>query len=108
MPIPNDIVKILDERKAGDIKTIDLSMCQHRLSDTCIIASGTSSRHMQSTADYVYRYLKDMKLFPHIEGNANSGWILIEASGFEIHLFRPELREYYSLEELLMHSKRPL
>jgi ribosome-associated protein len=104
LTISDDIVRILEDGKATDIKTIDVSptIYQNRLWDTCIIASGTSLRHMQSVADHIYKYLRIMKLFPHIEGSAHSGWILIEASGIiEIHLFKPELREYYNLEELL-------
>ncbi|MDR2074726.1 MAG: ribosome silencing factor [Holosporales bacterium] len=108
MPILSDVAKILEDRKAINIITVDTRNYQNRLSDVCVIASGTSSRHMQSVADYVYRYLKKAKLNPYIEGKSESGWVLIEASGIEIHLFKPELREYYDLEELLTSGKRPI
>lgn len=105
--IVNEILEILADKKAIDIVQIDMKDCNERLSDVCIIASGTSSRHMQSVADYVYRYLKDNVFVPHIEGNAKSGWILIDAGGIEVHMFKPEIREYYNLEELMRSGKRP-
>jgi ribosome-associated protein len=107
MPIISEIVKILEDKKAVDVITVDTRAYQSKLSDVCVITSGTSSRHMQSVADYVYRHLKNAKLNPHIDGKSESGWVLIEASGIEIHLFKPELREYYNLEELLKSGKKP-
>lgn len=101
------ILKILDEKKAENIIEIDLSDNTQKLADSCIVASGTSSRHTQAVADYVYRYLKSEKMHPVIEGTAQSGWVMIEASGIEIHLFKPELREYYDLESLLTSGKTP-
>jgi ribosome-associated protein len=99
--IQQEIMRILDEKKAENIIEIDTSKLKARITDACIIASGTSSRHMQSIADQLYRVLKQRKQRPLIEGNAKSGWVLLEASGIEIHLFKPELREYYDLEALL-------
>ena len=101
------LLKILDEKKAEEIVEFDLSDCEAKPSDVCIVASGTSSRHAQSVADYLYRFLKTEKLHPHIEGNAKSGWVMLEAAGVEIHLFKPELREYYNLEELLKSGQTP-
>ena len=105
--IKSEIIKLLDEKKAEDIVEIDLSNNSERLSDICIVASGTSSRHTQAVADYAYRYLKTAKLHPIIEGTAKTGWVMIEASGIEIHLFKPELREYYDLKTLLLSGKTP-
>ena len=105
--IKTEIVKILDEKKAEDIVEISLTNNSERMSDVCIVASGTSSRHTQAVADYVFRYLKTEKLHPLIEGTAKTGWVMIEASGIEIHLFKPELRKYYDLETLLLSGKTP-
>ena len=99
--LTRDIVKILDDKKAERIVQIDLSNKANRLTDVCIVASGTSARHVQSVADYIYRFLKNEKLHPQMEGTAKSGWVMIEASGVEVHLFKPELREYYDIESLL-------
>lgn len=105
--LKKSIIKILDEKKAENIVEIDLSKCNSRLTESSIIASGTSSRHTQAVADYIYRFLKNEKLSPILEGKAESGWVMIEANGIEIHLFKPELREYYNLEELLSSGKTP-
>ncbi|MDR1488387.1 MAG: ribosome silencing factor [Holosporales bacterium] len=94
-----EVLKILDEKKAVNIAVLETN--PNKLSDSCIVASGTSSRHMQSVADCIYKYLKSENLSPKIEGNSNTGWILVEADGTEVHLFKPELREYYDLEGLL-------
>lgn len=103
--LTRDIVKILDDKKAENIVQIDLSNKTNRLTDVCIVASGTSSRHVQSVADYIYRFLKNGKLHPKMEGTAKSGWVMIEASGVEVHLFKPELREYYDIESLLSNDE---
>lgn len=105
--IKTELLRILDEKKAEDIVEIDLSNRPQKLVDTCIVASGTSSRHTQAVADYLYRFLKTEQLHPVIEGTAQSGWVMIEASGIEVHLFKPELREYYDLESLLLLGKTP-
>ncbi|MDR2598564.1 MAG: ribosome silencing factor [Holosporales bacterium] len=94
------LIDLLNEKKAFDVVEFDLSRKLERLSDTCIIATGTSARHLRSVADYVYRYMKNNQQNPRIEGIAESGWIIIESRGIEVHLFKPELREYYALEEL--------
>lgn len=102
------VLNILDEKKAVNIVKYDTSSYKNRMSDVCIVASGTSSRHMQSVADYVYKQLKCDGFSPYIEGNAKSGWVLIEANGLELHLFKPELREYYNIEELVRSGKKPI
>jgi ribosome-associated protein len=99
--IETEILRLLDDRKAEQIEMLDLANNNARLSDSCIIGSGTSSRHVESIANSVYRYLKSEKLSPRIEGSGRSGWILIESAGIEIHLFKPEVREYYDIESLM-------
>ena len=105
--LTQDIVKILDEKKAEEVVQIDLTGKTNRLTDVCIIASGTSSRHVQSVADYVYRFFKDERLHPKIEGTAQSGGVMIEAAGVEVHLFKPELRTYYDIETILTGERSP-
>ena len=104
--VKNNLVKLLDEKKAENIVEFDISAYKNRLSDWCIIASGTSSRHAQAVADYAYKYLKEIKLSPRIEGSAKTGWVMIDAGGIELHIFKPDLREYYNIESLL-DGKRP-
>ncbi|MDR3030967.1 MAG: ribosome silencing factor [Holosporales bacterium] len=101
------ILKFLDDKKANNIVEIDASSYNSKLSDLCIIASGTSSRHMQSVADNLYKFLKSECLSPKIEGSSSSGWVLIEAFGIETHLFKPEVRTYYDIESLWREVKIP-
>lgn len=105
--LKSEILKLLDDKKVENIIEIDVSKSNARLSDVCIIGTGTSSRHTESVADYVYRFLKSEKEHPLLEGSAKTGWVMIESSGIEIHLFKPELREYYDLESIMMEGKRP-
>lgn len=102
--IESDIKNLLSEKKAIGIVSIDLSSNNSRISDYCLIASGTSSRHAQGLADYVYRLFKDFGGKPHIEGSAKNGWVLVDDFGIEVHIFKPELRSFYNIEELLMTS----
>ncbi|MDR1034967.1 MAG: ribosome silencing factor [Holosporales bacterium] len=94
------IIDLLNEKKAFDIVEFDLSGRSERLSDACIIATGTSARHLRSVADCIYRYMKNNWHSSRIEGRAESGWVIVESNGVEVHLFKPEFREYYALEEL--------
>lgn len=100
------VIKFLDEKKAENIVEIDMKDFS-KLSDVCIIASGTSSRHMQAVADHLYRFFKDEGESPKIEGTASTGWVLIEACGIEVHLFKPDVRDYYDIESLLKSGKTP-
>ncbi|GHT89394.1 hypothetical protein FACS1894113_4400 [Alphaproteobacteria bacterium] len=100
--LKGQILKILDEKKLENIVEIDTSLF-NRFSEICIIASGTSLRHMHAIADFLLRFLKSEKLHAIIE--KTDSWVLIEACGIEIHLFKPEMREYYALEKLLTFNE---
>ena len=92
----DDVVKLLEEKKALDIETIDIRKNSRKLSDYIVVASGTSARHVQSVSEYIARFFRHF----HMEGSPNSGWVLIEADGIEVHLFKPELRNFYDLSSL--------
>ena len=96
-----DIKSLLNNRKAENIKDFDLSKDNNRLSDVCLICSGTSSRHAQTVSEYLCRFFKNIGVIPDIAGDAKSGWIMVEALGIEIHIFKPDVREYYDIEGLL-------
>ncbi|MDR1391047.1 MAG: ribosome silencing factor [Holosporales bacterium] len=98
--IKGELLQLLFDKKLDDILEIDLLNRGSGFSDVCIIGSGTSSRHAQSIADYVYRFFKSRRLNPIMEGSGKTGWIMIESHGIEIHLFKPEVRQYYDLELL--------
>lgn len=68
-----------------------------------IVASGRSNRHVNALADYVQRGLKEAghtKL--GIEGQEQCDWVLLDAGDVIVHLFRPEVREFYALEKMWM------
>lgn len=95
-----EIVKILDEKKAKDIKVIEISELTI-IADYFVIASGTSGTHAKSLADDVeYEMNKRHEIRPHgVEGRA-TGWTLLDYSSVLVHVFEGESREYYNLERL--------
>ena len=90
----------LEDDKAFDIKTIDLKD-RSSIADFMVIASGNSSRQVSSMANNLIKKFK-MKgvLTRKPEGITNSDWVLIDAYDIIIHLFRPEVREFYALEKM--------
>jgi len=66
-----------------------------------IIASGRSQRHVTALADHLVRKLKDEGLDkPRVEGLPSADWVLIDAGDVIVHIFRPEVREFYNLERI--------
>ena len=90
----------LDDNKAEDIVSIDLSG-KSDIADTMIIASGRSQRHVGAMADKILRRLKEAG---HgrvkAEGMPACDWVLLDAEDVIVHLFRPEVREFYNLERI--------
>ena len=94
------IVNTLDINKAEDIITIDLKD-KSSMADYMIIASGTSSRHIQSLSEQVLDKLKDNGVKnPKIEGKESSEWKLVDGIDLIIHIFHPEKRKFYELEKI--------
>ena len=94
------ILARLDDMKAEDIVTIDLHG-KSSLSDYMVVASGRSNRHVGSIAENVAKGLKEAGVRPlHIEGMPNCDWVLIDSGDVVVHVFRPEVREFYNLERL--------
>ncbi len=97
--LANAIVKVLDKKKAIDIKMIHITEYSI-VADYFIIASGTSNTHVKSLADDVEYEISQLGVKPdHIEGRA-TGWILLDYGSVIVHLFTGESREYYNLERL--------
>ena len=93
------IAKILDKKKALDIKAIHITEYSI-VADYFIVASGTSNTHVKSLADDLEYEMKQLGVEPdHIEGRA-TGWILLDYGTVIVHIFTPESREYYNLERL--------
>ncbi|MCR5485366.1 MAG: ribosome silencing factor [Clostridiales bacterium] len=94
-----ETVKILDKKKATDIKVIEVTE-QTIVADFFVIATGTSSTHTKSLADDVEHELKLQGITDgHIEGRA-TGWILLDYGSVLVHVFDKQSREYYNLERL--------
>jgi|TARA_B110000285_G_C14656159_1_gene394112 ribosome-associated protein len=98
--IKNKIEKILDNNKAKNIVSIDLQKKSH-IADFMIIASGTSSRHLQSLSENLVTELKKIGVINcRIEGKESSDWKLVDAIDIIIHIFNPEKRKFYDLEKM--------
>ena len=98
--IKNNIEKILDNNKARSIVTINLKNKSY-IADFRIIASGTSSRHLQSLSENLVAELKKLGLEDcRIEGKDSSDWKLVDAHDIIVHIFHPEKREFYDLEKM--------
>ena len=98
--IKNKIEIILGDNKAKNIVSIDLKKKSY-IADYMIIASGTSSRHLQSLSEHLVSELKKIGINNcRIEGRESSDWKLVDAIDIIIHLFHPEKREFYDLEKM--------
>ena len=94
------VVKTLDINKAQDIITIDLKD-KSSMADYMIIASGTSSRHIQSLSEQVLEKLKDSGIKDSkIEGKDSTEWKLVDGIDLIVHIFHPEKRKFYELEKM--------
>jgi len=90
----------LEEDKAEDVTVIDLAG-KTTIADTMIIASGRSHRHVAAIAQYLVERLKKRGFGPvGTEGIAQGDWVLIDAGDVIVHVFRPEVRDFYNLEKM--------
>ena len=94
------ILNTLDSNKALDIISIDLKN-KSSMADHMIIASGTSSRHIQALSEQVLEKLKDNGIKnSKIEGKDSGEWKLVDGIDLIIHIFHPEKRKFYELEKM--------
>ena len=94
------VINTLDLNKAQDIVTIDLKD-KSSMADYMIIASGTSSRHIQSLSEQVLEKLKDNGIInSKIEGKDSNEWKLVDGIDLIVHIFHPEKRKFYELEKI--------
>ena len=98
--IKNVIEKILDNNKAQNIATIDLKNKSY-IADYMVIASGTSSRHLQALSEILVTELKKLGLDNcRMEGKDSNDWKLVDAYDVIVHIFHPDKREFYNLEKI--------
>jgi len=99
-PLETALLAKLDEDKAQDIVLIDLKG-KSPMSDTMIVASGRSHRHVSALADHLLRTLKEHGFGKaKVEGLPHCDWVLIDAGDVVVHLFRPEVRSFYNIEKI--------
>ncbi|MFL3876806.1 ribosome silencing factor [Wolbachia endosymbiont of Trichogramma kaykai] len=96
--IKNTIVGVIDQNKGQDIVTFDVQN-KTVIAKYMIIASGDSSRHVKALAEHVIKNLKQYDEID-VEGMDEGNWVIVNFQGIMVHLFRPEVREYYKIEEL--------
>jgi ribosome-associated protein len=101
------VLDTLDAAKAEDVVTIDLRG-KTSLGDHMVLASGRSQRHVGAVADQLIRKLKDEGYGrARVEGQFHCDWVLIDTGDVIVHIFRPEVREFYNLEKM-WSADRPM
>jgi len=99
------ILSRLDGMKAEDTITIDLRG-KSSMTDYMVVTTGRVNRHVGAIAEDVAKGLKESGIeAPHIEGLANCDWVLIDSGDVIVHVFRPEVREFYNLEKMWTSDK---
>ena len=94
------IINTLDSNKALDIVTINLEG-KSSMADYMIVASGTSSRHIQALSEQVFENFKRNGIKNcKIEGKESSDWKLVDGIDLIVHIFNPEKRKFYELEKI--------
>ncbi|MCP2678918.1 ribosome silencing factor [Maricaulaceae bacterium NA33B04] len=94
------VLATLDDDKAENVISIDLEG-KSSVTDIMVIASGRSNRHVGAIADHLLKKLKDAGHGrAKVEGLKTCDWVLIDAGDVIVHIFRPEVREFYDLEKM--------
>ena len=94
------ILESLDNDKGIDIISIDL-IGRSSIADYMVVVSGNTVRQVTAMANNLIKKYKEMGLrLPSPEGMSNGDWVLIDAKDILIHIFRPEVRDFYSLEKM--------
>ncbi|PSJ59253.1 ribosome silencing factor [Pseudaminobacter soli (ex Li et al. 2025)] len=94
------VLASLEDSKAENIVPIDL-YGKSSLADHMVVASGRSHRHVAAVADHLLKALKDAGLGnARVEGLESADWVLIDSGDIIVHVFRPEVRDFYNLEKM--------
>ncbi len=99
-PFLNYLTKVLNDEKAENVTTIELQG-KSEMADYMIIASGRSSRQVVSLSQNLSDKIKSKyNIISRIEGKQHGDWVLIDTGDVIIHIFKPEIREFYQLEQM--------
>ena len=94
------ILNTLQNDKAEDIVTLDLAD-KSSIADHMVVASGRSTRHVVALAENIIDQLKQvMSVQSRMEGKESGDWVLLDAGDVIVHIFRPEVRDFYQLEKM--------
>jgi ribosome-associated protein len=94
------VLQSLDDAKAEDTVAIDIAG-KSSLADHMVVTSGRSNRHVSAVADQVVKALRDNGFSkPRIEGLPHADWVLVDGGDVIVHIFRPEVREFYNIEKM--------
>ena len=100
-PVMIDVVlQSLEDAKAEHTVAIDIAG-KSSLADHMVVTSGRSNRHVSAVADQVVKALRDNGFAkPRIEGLPHADWVLVDGGDVIVHIFRPEVREFYNIEKM--------
>lgn len=99
------VLASLSENKAEDIVQIDLRG-KSEMGDYMVIASGRSSRQVAALATHLTDMLKaDLGIVARVEGKEAGDWVLIDSGDVIVHVFRPEVRDFYQLEKMWLPAQ---
>ena len=94
------VLASLEDSKAENIVPIDIQR-KSSLGDYMVVASGRSHRHVAAVADHLIKALKDAGFgTARVEGLSSADWVLIDSGDIIVHVFRPEVRDFYNLEKM--------
>lgn len=94
------VLASLDDAKAEDIVSVDITG-KSSLADHMVVASGRSQRHVGAVADQMIKALREAGFDkPRVEGLPHCDWVLVDAGDVIVHVFRPEVREFYNIEKM--------
>tara|TARA_B100000029_G_C17343885_1_gene876296 strand:- start:551 stop:910 length:360 start_codon:yes stop_codon:yes gene_type:complete len=98
--LKKDLIEFLEDEKLYEIVTIPLRG-RSQEADYMIVASGRSARQVTSVSEKLIQNLKsNYGIFSRVEGLEGAFWVLVDAGDILIHIFRPEVRDYYQLEKM--------
>ncbi|MEH6360526.1 MAG: ribosome silencing factor [Amylibacter sp.] len=98
------VLNSLQDDKAEDIVTIELQG-KSQIADYMVVASGRSTRQVSAIAEKLSDRLKqNMGVIARIEGKAAGDWVLLDTGDIIVHVFRPEVREFYQLEKMWLST----
>lgn len=103
----SDLVKWLEDAKAEKIVTIEIRG-KSSIGDYMVVASGRNDRHVGAIAEQIQEKFKKAGYSGvRLEGKDNCDWVLVDAGDIIVHVFRPEVREFYNIEKM-WQAERPL